>query len=129
MRAGAGNQSTITIAKQIFNTKGAFCTPRSVIRSITTKVKPTATEVIAEMKNLHEKKLGIFKSKSDKERVFYKLLPETSNEDLITPYINFDHYKKIFEDGIDSRSITPSQCTRLLADSPDKEILTDKYGY
>ena len=49
-----------TIPANILLSNGAFCTSRSVIRSITTKKKPTSAEVLDEMKKLSD--IGIGKS-------------------------------------------------------------------
>ena len=49
-----------TIPANILLSKGTFCTSRSVIRSITTRKKPTSAEVIDQIKKLSDGGVGRF---------------------------------------------------------------------
>ena len=64
-----------TIPANILLSQGAFCTSRSVTRSITTKKKPTSVEVLDEMKKLSDNGVGKFVI-TDKDKVYYKPLPD-----------------------------------------------------
>lgn len=60
--------------------KGAFCTPRSVIKNMTVKVRPKLDEIATCMKKLSEENVGKFKQLNSKERAYYKPLPEEELE-------------------------------------------------
>ena len=62
--------ATTSIATNILFTKGAFCTPRSVVRGITTRQKPMATEVVEGMKSLSEDGIGHYTLNLQKKRKF-----------------------------------------------------------
>ena len=83
-----------SVASYILANKGAFCTPRRVIRSITTTAKPTTTEVVKHMKKLDESGLGKWMSISEKEKVFYKALPVEANRNLLSTHGDFETYQK-----------------------------------
>ena len=109
-------------------TKGAFCTPRSVIRSMTIKSRPSSDEVICEMRKLHDEGVGVYCAISEKEKVFYKLLPTDDNKDVICKYVDFNVYKENFEKDID-KFITSKQRTRLLLKCPHMDDLVANYNY
>lgn len=88
---------------------GAFCTPRSVQRSITSTNKPIAAELVVQMKKLEETGVGKF-WESEREKVFYKLIPKDDNRELIQEYVDFDKYIASFEENSDTKSITQAQC-------------------
>lgn len=71
-----------TIPANILLSRGAFCTSRSVTRSITTKKKPTSVEVLDEMKKLSDNGVGKFVI-TDKDKVYYKPLPDEINRERI----------------------------------------------
>ena len=111
--------------------KGAFCTPRSVLRSVTLRNKPASTDVIEQMKKLDEEGMGKFMGESEKEKSFHKLIPNDSEErkQLISKFTDYEEYKKKFKIEIDSKYITIAQHKRLLAKSPNKDILISEFGY
>ena len=117
-----------TLAAHILMTKGAFCTPRSVVRGLTMMSKPTTSQVVDEMKNLAEEGIGKFQALSEKEKVFYKPIPLDANRELLVAHVNFEEYKDNFMKAIETKFITAAQYNRLLLNSPDKEILTSQYG-
>ena len=73
-------QSSSIIQAHVLLTKGPFCTPRSVVRGLSTKAKPMTMQVQEEMKKLAEGGIGTFKSISEKEKVFFKPLDPTGNK-------------------------------------------------
>ena len=117
------------IEAAILKTKGAFCTPRSLVRKLTSKKKPSCSKVAESMKELDSKTMGTFLSVSEKEKVFYKLLPTPENEETISKFMDFEDYKEHFKSNVDSKIITPNEYARLLNKSPDKESLISQYGY
>ncbi len=109
--------------------KGAFCTPRSVVKTITTRSKPTASQVTDETRKLEEEGIGKFTSINQKEKAFYKPLPIEVNKELLLAHVDYDGYNRNFEIDIDTKFITAAQHNRLFRKSPHKDILTDEYGY
>ena len=116
------------MAAHVLMTKGAFCTPRSVIRGLTTRSKPTTLQVMDEMKRLDEEGIGKFQALSDKEKAFYKPIPIEANKEQLLPYVNLDEYTDNFKKTIDTKHITAAQYNRLLQNSPDKNTLMSEYG-
>ena len=125
---GASGSTEHTVCRSILLTKGAFCTPRNVIRSITSRKKPAAADVIEEMKKLETNKMGHFLEES-RDKVFYKVLPTDGNKELIEDHVDFTEYKECFETEMDSKYLTQAQTSRLLAKSPDRDVLISTYGY
>ena len=121
-------QTSEAIPTLILLSKGAFCTPRSIIRSVTTKSKPTTGQVIEGMKQLHEENVGIA-SLDEKEKVFYKLLPTEDSKELVGKYVAFDEYEENFKKAIDIKLITAAQLARLLKNCPHKDALVADYNY
>jgi len=76
-----------TLAEIILLTPGAFCTPRSVIKYMTSRTRPKAEEVQEEMKKLEEVGLGEFHRFSSKESAFYKVIPEEDSRELTASVI------------------------------------------
>ena len=123
-------QQQQTISSHILLSKGAFCTPCTVIRSVTTRSKPTTAQVVQQMKILNEGGVGKFEALSEKEKVFFKLLPTDDNKELLTTHCtNFEEYKNNFEAAIDTKYMMTAQHNRLLLKSPDKDVLMNEYGY
>ena len=90
---------TQTLSGHIFMTKGAFCTPRSVVRGLTTRLKTTTLQVMEEMKRLDEEGVGNFKHYQIKKKLFTSpsQLIETKINLLYTNYyVNFDEYADNF---------------------------------
>ena len=56
--------------------KGPFCTPRSFIKNMTTKVRPKLDEIADYMKKLDDRHIGTFMNINQKERAYFKLIPE-----------------------------------------------------
>lgn len=79
------------------------------------------------MKELSEDEMGVY-VETEKEKAFYKLLPIDENREMISKLTNFEDYEENFKD-IDTKLITEAQKKRLLARSPDRDILTTEYGY
>ena len=127
MEQGAGT-TALSIVSHILLTKGGFCTPRSVIRNVTTRNKPTTAQVVEEMKRLETDGLGKFKQLSEKERVYYKPLPTEENREQLATHASFEDYKANFP-VLDEKYITQAQYNRLFNKSPDKDLLTREYGY
>lgn len=113
----------------ILLSKGPFCTPRSVIKHMTTKIRPKLDDIAENMKKLADKSIGTFKNVTQKERAFYKLLPVDENKECICNIIGsrWEEYVDNFKT-IDDKYITTTQFNRLLAASPydDDEMAT--YG-
>lgn len=117
-----------SLTSAILLSKGAFCTPRSVVRNMTTRIKPATAEVVEEMKKLAEDGIGKFVQLTEKEKAFYKPLPTDTNRQIIEPHALFEDYKKNFST-VDRKYITEGQHSRLLKKSWDKDILEKEYGY
>ncbi len=117
------------IAVIILKANGAFCTPRSVVRSLTTKKRPSSAEIIEKMKELNKGGVGNLIAITEKEKVFYKLLPSDDNKQKIECYLDFEVYKECFERYVDTKVITPKQHNRILNKSPDKGTLMEEYQY
>ena len=60
--AATSQQSDVSLETIILLTRGAFVTPRSVIKNMTTKKRPHAEEIIKQMKSLEEKEVGNVKN-------------------------------------------------------------------
>ena len=89
-----------TIPASILLSKGAFCTSKSVIRSITTRKKPTSVEIIDQMKKLCDSGVGRFVT-SDKDKVYYKPLSDETNRECIAAFVDFAQYKDNFKANVD----------------------------
>ena len=92
-------------------TKGAFVTPRSVIKNMTTKKRPRAEDIIKQMKSLEGKEIGNVNNITRTQTVFYKPLPLDENKEKITEIIGNDYwdmYAKNFKE-VDTVNITVSQ--------------------
>lgn len=102
-------------------TKGAFVTPRSVIKNMTTKQRPQAEKIIEEMKSLEEMDVGTVKTITRTQTIYYKPLPSDSNKDGIIGEENWHIYVQHFKED-DTMYITASQHNRLLhfADNIDE---------
>ena len=110
------------------STNGAFCTPRSVTRSLTSRRKPPAQSIIEEMKSLADQGLGHYKEVSN-TKVYYKPLPTDGNKELIEKHgIQTTEYMDVFSKK-NMKDITQAQYNRLLSMSPDEQILRGEYGY
>ena len=106
-------------------TKGAFVTPRNVIKNMTTKKRPHAEEIIKEMKTLEEQGVGYVKNLTKTQTVFYKPVPTEENKELIVEIIGNDHwdtYAQVFKD-IVTMHITASQHNRLLQTAQNEDEL------
>lgn len=117
-----------TIPANILLSQGAFCTSRSVTRSITTKKKPTSVEVLDEMKKLSDNGVGKFVI-TDKDKVYYKPLPDEINREHIVAHVDFAQYKDNFKADVDGKYFTQKQFNRLLSNSADKDILMSEYDH
>ena len=102
--------SADTLAYTILSTTGAFCTPRSVIRSVTLRKKPTSKEVIDQMNTLEEDGVGKLLVITERENVFYKPLPTEDNMEKISL--------------VNLKFITKTQHNRLL-----KKVTTKTYSW
>ena len=106
-------------------TKGAFVTPRNVIKNMTTKKRPHAEEIITEMKALEEQEVGYVKNLTRTQTVFYKPVPAEENREMIVEIIGsdrWDSYTQNFKD-IDKMHITASQHNRLLQAAQNQDEL------
>lgn len=115
--------------KYILMCKGPFCTPRSVIKNMTIKARPKLEEIADCMKLLSEKEIGEFKQLTQKERAYYKPLPEEDNKESINLIIGsgkWEDYVRNFKT-VDMQYITSTQHNRLLLQSPHLEVMED-YG-
>ena len=115
-----------TLEAHILLSKGAFCTPRSIIRTITTRKKPSTAEVTDAMKSLADSGIGEFKALSEKEKVFFKPLP---SEKAHVGHVDAQLYQERFEVPIDEKYITNAQYNRLLNNSPNKDVLESQFQY
>ena len=118
-------QSKPSLAATIMLTKGAFVTPRSVIKNMTTKKRPHAEEVVGEMKSLEQKEVGYIKYLTRAQTVFYKPLPSDENKDKVVEVIGsdlWDTYIQCFKEA-DIMYITVSQHNRMLLSAENKEDL------
>ena len=111
----------------LMSTNGAFCTPRIVTRSFTTRFKPSAVVVIECMKKLEDQGLGHLSIVSN-NKVFYKPIPREESKDQIEKYGNYETYKANFTNQT-IKDITPTQFNKLLGKSPDIEVLKQRFGY
>ena len=117
-----------TLGEIILLTPGAFCTPRSVIKNMTTQARPKAEEVQEEMKKLEEKGLGEFVSFSRKESDFYKVIPDDENQGTVMLIVGDkrNKYKQQFL-LVDTKYVTATQHDRLLNQASEKDRLL-QYG-
>lgn len=117
-----------TLGEIILLTPGAFCTPRSVIKNMTTQARPKAEEVQEEMKKLEEKGLGEFVSFSRKESDFYKVIPDDENQGTVMLIVGDkrNKYKQQFL-LVDTKYVTATQYDRLLNLASEKDRLL-QYG-
>jgi hypothetical protein len=115
------------LAIYILLSKGALCTPRSVIRSITAKKKPSTIQVVDEMK-LTEGGVGSLKLYRRK-KVFFKLVPTEANKEILTAHVDVKEYETNFEIPIEGKYITAAQHNRILEKRSEKDTLISKYGY
>ena len=76
-------------------TKGAFVTPRNVIKNMTTKKRPHAEEIITEMKALEEQDVGYVKNLTRTQTVFYKPVPAEENREMIVEIIGSDCWDSV----------------------------------
>jgi len=99
----------------ILLTPGAFYTPWSVIKNMTSRTRPKAEEVQEEMKKLEEVGLGEFHCFSSKESAFYKVIPEKDSQELTASVTGdkWETYKQKFL-AVDNRYITATQHDRIL---------------
>ena len=114
-----------SLATTILLTKGAFVTPRNVIKNMTTKKRPHAEDIITEMKALEEKEVGYVKNLTRAQVVLYKPLPVDENKDVIVSIIGtdcWDSYAQKFKE-VDTMHITESQHNRLLQAAVNKAEL------
>ena len=81
-----------SLAVTILLTKGAFVTPRSVIKNMTTKQRPQAETVIEEMKGLEQKQIGTIKSITRTQTAFYKLLLSEENKYQVIEIIGDENW-------------------------------------
>ena len=103
----------------ILLSKGPFCTPRSVIKNMTTKIRPKLDEIAEHMKKLDDRNIGTFITLTHKERAYFKPLPEDANKEAICSVIGerWEEYCSNFKT-IDIKYITVTQFNRLFASSP-----------
>ena len=71
------------LSHTILLTKGPFVTPRTVIKNMTTKQKPSAQEILKEIKKLEEEGLGAVKSVTITQVVYYKPLLIDENKEAV----------------------------------------------
>ena len=120
----SSSQGSKSLPYTILLTKGAFVTPRSVIKNMTCRHRPQADKIIEEMKSLEKKKIGTLKIITRTQTVYYKPLPSDENKDSVIEIVgeeNWESYVQRFKD-IDTMYITASQHNRLLvyADNEDE---------
>ena len=104
-------------------TKGAFVTPRNVIKNMTTKKRPHAEDIIKQMKALEEK-VGYIKNLTKVQTAFYKPLPVEEKKEKIVEVIGSDNwgiYEEIFKK-VDTMHITLSQHNWLLEAAQNDEL-------
>lgn len=126
--ASSSSSQQPTLGEIILLTPGAFCTPRSVIKNMTSQARPKAEEVQEEMKKLEEKGLGEFVSFSRKESAFYKVIPDDESQETVTSIVGdkWDKYKRQFL-LVDTKYVTATQHDRLLNLASEKDRLL-QYG-
>ena len=110
--------------------KGPFCTPRSVVKNMTIRKRPKVEEIVECMKNLSEDNVGKFEKISQKERAYYKPLPEEEIKEVLSPLIGsgkWDEYVLNFKT-FDTQYVTSTQHNRLLRASPYTEDEKEAYG-
>lgn len=96
---------------------------------MTIKARPKLEEIADCMKLLSEKEIGEFKQLTQKERAYYKPLPEEDNKESINLIIGsgkWEDYLRNFKT-VDMQYITSTQHNRLLLQSPHLEVMED-YG-
>ena len=103
----------------ILLSKGPFCTPRSVIKNMTTRARPKLDEIADHMKKLDELDIGKFEKVTQKERAYFKPLPDDENMENVCNIIGerWEEYVSNFKT-MDTKYITVTQFNRLLAASP-----------
>ena len=91
-----------------------------MFKNMTVKARPKLEEIADCMKKLSESKLGEFKQLTQKERAYYKPLPEDNNKEALLPIIGsgkWEDYVFNFKTS-DVRYITATQHNRLLRQFP-----------
>ena len=106
-------------------------TPHTVIKNMT-RQRPTSEEVLKEMKALHvqEMGLGMVKSPTKTQIVYYKPIPYDSNRDALLPAIEsdqWDTYVQRFQE-FDTTYMTATQHNHFLLEADCQESL-DSFGY
>ena len=128
----AGEAKDVTkrpLSHIILLTKGPFVTPRTVIKNMTTKHRPSAQEVLEEMKKLEEG-LGTVKSVTKTQTVYYKPIPNDENKEDVLSLIEaeqWDAYTQHFKE-LDTTYMTASQHNRFLLEAVDLDML-NSFGY
>ena len=125
MASRSQERNAKSMALTIMLTKGAFVTPRSVIKNMTTRQRPQAEKIIEEMKSLEKKGIGNVKNVARAQTVFYKPLPSDDNKDCVSEIVgeqNWDIYVQRFKE-VDTMYITASQHNRLLVSADNEEEL------
>lgn len=100
--------------------KGPYCTPRNVLKNMTTKSRPKLEDIAEKMKSLADGGIGMFKNISQRERVYYKPLPKEENRQAICAVIGEEKWNEYVSNFsvLDTKYITLSQHNRLLDNSP-----------
>ena len=80
------------------------------------------------MKKLSDNGVGKFVI-TDKDKVYYKPLPDEINRERIVAHVDFSQYKDNFKADVDGKYFTQKQFNRLLSNTADKDILMSEYGY
>ena len=92
---------------------------------MTTRQRPTSEEVLKGMKALHEMGLGMVKSPTKTQTVYYKPTPYDSNRDVLLPAIEsdqWDTYVQHFQE-LDTTYMTATQHNRFLLEADDQDCL------
>ena len=114
----------------ILLTKGPFVTPRTVIKNMTTKPRPSAQEILQEMKKLEEEGLGTVMSITKTQVVYYKPVPKDENKEDVQLQIGkeqWDAYIAQVKEQ-DTTYMTASQYNCFLLESDDHNTL-DSFGF
>ena len=118
------------LSHTILLTKGPFVTQRTVIKNMTTKQRPSAQEILEEIKKLEEEGLGAVKSVTKTQVVYYKPLPIDENKEAVLLLIGkekWDTYVAQFKEQ-DTTYMTASQYNRFLLQSDHQDTL-DSLGF
>lgn len=114
------------LAILILSTNGPFTTTRAVMRTCSTRRKPTSQEVAARMRALEAEGLGFYKD-VDKTKAFFKAMPREEIKGALEKYMKLEQYRHAFL-AKDIAYVTPAQHQRLLDAAPESENLKAYYS-